>query len=157
MNRPVLAFLFLCVTMVWLFYSCNKNDALKGCKSSKEGFSCTINGEKFTADSMGCKYDSAGYNIYLYARDTSIASTIFLTIRYTMQSLDLPIRPTDTVYRAKLECYYKNQYFKADYGNIGLDVDLNNVCGQFFAASSNPAININAGKFTNIIWTYWKP
>jgi hypothetical protein len=137
--------------------ACKKKE-FRGCNRSKKQFNCTINEVEFEADSVGCSYDTLQRVIYLYAKDTSIAGVLLFKINYSLQDMNIVLKPIDSLYTGKVFGTFKGINFTSKFGNLGMSFNSDNTtCGQFFLQDNNAKIDVSVGLFTAIPWVYWKP
>jgi hypothetical protein len=133
--------------------SCSKSE-FRGCNNGKLNVECTINGSKFVADSVAAGYDTINHKLYIYAKDSSEASTILFTIHNSVTTMDVPLKSIDSVYSGQCTGIYKGRYFNSSYGNFGMDKNTDNtLCGQFFMQDLTQAISISVGKFSQVPYT----
>jgi hypothetical protein len=157
MKKTVLITICLFAVACSLVISCKKKDFL-GCNSSKKQFVCTVNEKEFKADTMGCSYDTLQRVMYLYAKDSSVGGELLFKINYSMQDLDIVLKPIDSLYTGKVFGTYEGKSFISKYGNLGMTFnDGRTTCGQFFFQDNNANVNVSVGEFTDIPWVYWKP
>jgi hypothetical protein len=153
MKRPIFFSICIFILVAGITFSCNKKE-FRGCNSSKRQFTCTINSEKFVADIDSCTYDSLNRYIVIYAKDSSINTSLQISITYPMQNLEVVLKPTDSLLRGKIIGVYNGQVFESKHGNFGMDVTGNSICGQFFSYDNVSRVNLSVGKFTNIPWSF---
>jgi hypothetical protein len=73
------------------------------------------------------------------------------TITYALQSMDIILKSTDSVYSGKAIGFYEGQYFTSRHGNFGMEVNSDNtLCGQFFFNDISGTRNVSIGKFTKM-------
>jgi hypothetical protein len=157
MKRSILITTCLFALIACVTFSCNKRE-FRGCNGSKNKFVCTINGEDFTADSSGCSYDTLSRHIYLFAKDTSMNASLLFSLYYTLQDMDIILKPVDSLNTGKVVGFINGTYFTSQHGNFGMSVNDNNtVCGQFFLSDKVSKVDVSIGQFTEIPWVYWKP
>jgi hypothetical protein len=157
MRKSILITICLFVLTACITFSCKKKE-FRGCNGSSNKFECTINGQNFEADSSGCSYDTLNRHVYLFAKDTSLNANILFSLYYTLQDMDIVLKPIDSLNSGRLIGFINGTYFDSKHGNFGMSVNSNKtVCGQFFMNDPISKINVSIGQFTEIPWVYWKP
>jgi hypothetical protein len=157
MKRIILITICAFALLSCIAISCKKSD-FGGCNNKTKQFTCTINTEKFSADSSSCSYDTISKHVYLYARDTSKNALLLFSVYYPLQDMDIILKPKDSLLSGKVVASINGKYFESKHGNLGLSKnDDNTVCGQFFFNDDIAKVDVSVGKFTDIPWVYWKP